>query len=178
MPNTVSNALITVAMAAALTGCGLFQSVADSTSSTTRAIFYKQVKDLRLDFSGRAALNTDAMYMSALSVPTLLRIYQTTDNRSIQLGNYDRLLDDDEDLLGAELLDKQAVLIKPGEGAQLNVPLNPETKFITVVALLRTPDLQRNSWRLTLKRDDLDPDQARIIELGDDRLVLRPLAKE
>jgi type VI secretion system protein VasD len=35
-----------------------------------------------------------------------------------------------------------------------------------------------NNWRLTLTRDDLDPDRPRVIELGDNRLTLRPLAKD
>lgn len=33
-----------------------------------------------------------------------------------------------------------------------------------------------NTWRLTLARDDLDPDRARVIELGNNRLTLQPLA--
>ncbi len=40
------------------------------------------------------------------------------------------------------------------------------------------PDTQKNNWRLLLGRDDLDPDRARVIELGDNQLTLRPLAKE
>jgi type VI secretion system protein VasD len=35
-----------------------------------------------------------------------------------------------------------------------------------------------NTWRLTLARNDLEPDQPRVIELADNRLTLRPLAKE
>jgi type VI secretion system protein VasD len=47
-----------------------------------------------------------------------------------------------------------------------------------VVALFRTPDTQMNTWRLTLTRDDLDPDRARVIELGKNRLTLQSLAEE
>ncbi len=54
----------------------------------------------------------------------------------------------------------------------------PDAEFVTVVALFRTPDTQLNTWRLTLRRNDLDPDQPRVIELGDNRLTLRPLVKE
>jgi type VI secretion system protein VasD len=169
--------MIPSAFAVLLMGCGLMQSVSDTTTSTARSIFYKEIKTLHLDFVGRAALNTDTGDMNALSVSTLLRIYQTTDDRSIQLGTYERMLTDDEALLGAELLDRQMVLMKPGEGMQLNVPLRPESRFVTVVAFVRTPDLERGTWRLTLKRDDLDPDRARVVELGDERLVLRPLTE-
>jgi type VI secretion system protein VasD len=44
--------------------------------------------------------------------------------------------------------------------------------------LFRHPDVQRNTWRLTLNRDDLDPDRARVIELGDNQLTLRALARD
>lgn len=177
MSLTVFNPLITSAMILSLAGCGLIQSVGDTTSDAAHSIFYKQVKTLHLDFTGRAGLNTDATDMNALSVPTLLRIYQTTDDRSIRLGTYERLLGDDEALLGAQLLDKQTVLMKPGEGTQLNVPLKPGARFVTVVAFVRTPDLQRDTWRLVLERDDLDPDRPRVVELGDERLLLRPLTE-
>jgi type VI secretion system protein VasD len=46
------------------------------------------------------------------------------------------------------------------------------------VALFRSPDAQLDTWRLMLTRDDLDPDRARLIEMRDNQLTLRPLAKE
>jgi type VI secretion system protein VasD len=87
-------------------------------------------------------------------------------------------LSDADNLLRADLLDQRAVVVKPGEGAQLDVPLNKDAQFVTVVALFRTPDTQMNTWRLTLTRDDLDPDRARVIELGKNRLTLQSLAEE
>jgi type VI secretion system protein VasD len=163
---------------ALLGGCGLVQSVADGTASTTRAIFYKQVKTLHLDFTARAALNTDATDMNALSLPTLVRVYQLRDSKAVALATYDGLLTGDEQLLASALLDKRTLVVKPQEGAQLNVPMDRDAQFVSVVALFRSPDSQLNNWRLTLTRDDLDPDRPRVIELGDNRLTLRPLAKD
>lgn len=88
------------------------------------------------------------------------------------------LLGSDEQVLGGELLDTRALVIKPGEGAQLSVPLDKDARFVSVVALFRNPDTQMNTWRLILTRDDLDPERARIIELGDNRLTLRVLSRE
>ncbi|KPN90918.1 type VI secretion system lipoprotein TssJ [Pseudomonas nunensis] len=178
MSRTVFNLLMLAALALALGGCGVAQTVADGTSSTARAIFYKQVKTLHLDFSARTALNTDTTDMRALSVPTLVRVYQLRDNKSVELATYDGLLGHDDQLLASALLDKRSVVVKPEEGAQLNVPLHKDAQFVTVVALFRSPDTRMNTWRLTLTRDDLDPDRARVIELGDNRVTLRPLAKE
>lgn len=178
MSRTVFSLLMLAAFALPLGGCGLAQTLADGTSSTAKAIFYKQVKTLHLDFSARTALNTDATDMSALSVPTLVRVYQLRDNKAVEQATYDGLLGNDDHLLANALLGKRSVVVKPEEGAQLNVPMHKDARFVTVVALFRSPDTRLNTWRLTLTRDDLDPDRARVIELGDNRVTLRPLAKE
>jgi type VI secretion system protein VasD len=96
----------------------------------------------------------------------------------VEKASYDSLLSDDDRVLGSDLLDTRAVVVKPGEGAQLSVPMDKDAQAVTVVALFRQPDTERNTWRLTLTRDDLDPDRARVIELGDNRLTLRALARE
>lgn len=41
-----------------------------------------------------------------------------------------------------------------------------------------TPDQVNNTWRIELSRDDLDPDSARIIEAGSERLTLKALKDE
>lgn len=181
MSPSVIDLLKIVALAMLVTlfaGCGLTQSATDSTASTARTIFYKQVKTLHLDFSARAAMNTDTLDMNALSVPTLVRVYQLRDGKAVEKASYEHLLSADADVLRSDLLDTRAVVVKPGEGAQLSMPMDKDTRVVTVVALFRQPDTRINTWRLTLTRDDLDPDRARIIELGDNRLTLRPLAKE
>ncbi|MQU28847.1 type VI secretion system lipoprotein TssJ [Pseudomonas helleri] len=177
MSRTVFNVGVMVVCAALLGGCGVTQKVTDATVSTAKAIFYKHVKTLHLDFSARVALNSDTTEMSALSVPTLVRVYQLRDKKAVEMATYDLLVSDD-DKLGSELLGTQAVVVKPGEGVQLNVPLQEQAQFVAVVALFRTPNAQTNTWRLILTRDDLDPDQPRVIELGNNRLTLRPLAKD
>ncbi|MEQ4280961.1 type VI secretion system lipoprotein TssJ [Pseudomonas syringae] len=178
MSRTVFNLLKVAVLGALLGGCGLTQTMSDATTSTAKAIFYKQVKTLHLDFTGRAAMNTDLMDMSALSVPTVVRVYQLRDNKIVDKATYDSLLSDADNLLRADLLDQRALVVRPAEGAQLDMPLNKEAQFVIVVALFRTPDTQLNTWRLTLTRDDLDPERARVIELGNNRLTLQPLAED
>ncbi|MNC64900.1 Type VI secretion lipoprotein [compost metagenome] len=56
--------------------------------------------------------------------------------------------------------------------------MDKQARYVAVVALFREFDSRTDSWRLTLARDDLDPDRVRVIELGGNRLTLRPLAKE
>jgi type VI secretion system protein VasD len=161
-----------------LAGCGLVQSVSDATVSGARAVFYKQVKTLHLDFSARAALNTHTADMNALATTTLVRVYQLRDSKSFVHSTYERLLNQGADALGPDLLDERAVVIKPGEGAQLSVPMQLEAQYVAVVALFRQPDLQENAWRLILSRDELDPERARVVELADNRLLLRAPVEE
>ncbi|GKQ48529.1 type VI secretion system lipoprotein TssJ [Pseudomonas syringae pv. theae] len=178
MSHTVFNLFKVAGLGALLGGCGLTQTLSDATTSTTKAIFYKHVQTLHLDFTGRAAMNNDVTDMSSLSVPTVVRVYQLRDNKTADKATYESLLSDADNLLRADLLDQRALVIRPAEGAQLDVPLNKDTKFVTVVALFRHPDTQLNTWRMTLPRDDLNPDRARVIELGNSRLTLHPLGKE
>jgi type VI secretion system protein VasD len=177
MSPTIYKALFAIAFGLLVSGCGVTQSVSESTASMTQAIFYKQVRTLRLDFDGRQALNTDGTDMRALSVPVMVRVYQLRDGKSVNNATYDDLLRDADRLLAADLLDQRSLVIKPGEGAQLDVPLDENAEVVAVVGLFREPDLQLNDWRLLLTRDVLDPDRPRVIELGESRLTLRPLAE-
>lgn len=158
-----------------LAGCGLTQSVADGTVSVTKSIFYKQIKTLHLDFNAREALNTDANDMSALSVPTMVRVYQLRDSKAFEQLDYQSLLVDGDASLKADLLSSREVVVKPGTGALLNMPMEKEAKFVAVVGLFRMPDTQKNSWRLVINREDLLPDDPRVIELGNNALSLKPV---
>lgn len=174
MWRTASERFIVVALAILLGGCGLTQKIVEGTASTAHAVFYKQVKTLHLDFTGRSAMNTDSAEMSGLSVPVLVRVYQLRDHKALDRATYDDLVSHGERVLGDDLLNEKAVVVKPGEAAQLTTPLSSEAQYIAVIALFRNPDMDENTWRLTVQRDDLDPDQPRVVELGDNRLKLRP----
>jgi type VI secretion system protein VasD len=161
MWRTVFKCFMASTLIAVLAGCGLAQKVADGTASAADAIFYKQVKMLHLDLSGR------------LAIPVLVRVYQLKDNKALENATYDDLLSQGERVLRDDLLDERVVVIKPGEAAQLSTPLQGDARYVAVVALFRSPDVIENTWRVVLQRDDLEPDQARVLELGDNRLTLR-----
>lgn len=161
-----------VALALLLSGCGLTQSVTDSTVSATQSLFYKQVKVLRLDFAAREALNTDAREANSFSETVLVRVYQLRDDKIFQKTVYQQLADDGEGALAEDLLASRNLVVKPGTAVTLDMPLEKEAKFIAVVGLFRHPDLEKNHWRLLLTRDQLDPDKPRMLELGNNSLVL------
>lgn len=159
-----------LALISLLPACGLSQRVADSAHDSAVALFQKPLNTLHLDFRARPAANTDASHMQALAVPTLVRVYQLRDGAALASASYAQLLGGDRSRLQADWLAEHSVVVKPGAGAQLRVPLAPDARVVAVVGLFRTPDAGRDDWRLLLGRDDLDPDTARVIELGEHQL--------
>jgi len=165
-------------LAVLLSGCGLAQRTSEGTVSTMKAIFYKKISTLHLDITAREALNTDAMESSHISEPVMVRVYQMKDRKAFDLALYQQLVKDDSGVLNGDLLSQHDVVLKSGADEALNLPMDPGAKFVAVVALFRQPDLKKNTWRLVLRRDDLDPDKARTVELGDGWLSLVPLKEK
>lgn len=162
-------------LAFSLTGCGLTQSVTDGSKSAFNAVFYKKIKVLRLDFTAREALNTDARESNSLSEPVVVRVYQLKDRKTFDKTVYQQLLREGDSVLKADLLASRDVVVKPGGDASLDMPMEAEAKFVAVVGLFRHPDMTDNSWRRVLEREELDPDKPRIIEAGNNHLTLRPV---
>lgn len=157
-----------------LTGCGLTQTVTEGTVSVTHALFHRQVKTLRLDFTPRATVNTDSGENIALSVPTLVRIYQLRDNNALEKADYADLLENGDRVLGADCLASGEVVVKPGGHAALNMPMAAQAKYVAVVGLFRRPDLAGATWRTLIRRNALLPDKPRTIELNAGGLTLLP----
>lgn len=155
-----------------LSGCGLAQSVHDGTRSMAASLFYKKIKTLHLDLSPRAALNADE---AQTPLATMVRVYQLKDRKSLDSADYQTLLRDDNPVLKDDVLASRSLLVMPGGNVTLNMPMDENTAYVAVVALFRQPDLRKNTWRLVLRREDLDPDKARTVELGDGSLSLVPL---
>ncbi|WP_439413027.1 type VI secretion system lipoprotein TssJ [Enterobacter ludwigii] len=162
-------------LAVLLSGCGLAQRTSEGTAATMKAIFYKKITTLHLDITAREALNTDASENSHISAPVMVRVYQLKDRKAFDLALYQQLVKDDNEALKGELLSQHDVVLKPGADEALNLPMDPDAKFVAVVAFFRQPDLTKQSWRLVIDREALDPDHARIVEASDNRLRLLPV---
>ena len=162
-------------LALSLTGCGVTQGVADGTKSAYTALFYKKIKVLHLDFTAREALNTDSRESNSLSEPVVVRVYQLKDSKEFDKTVYQQLLQDGDTILKADLLATRDVLVKPGGDANLDMPMEEGAQFVAVVGLFRQPDMVNNTWKQVLKREELDPDNPRILEAGNNYLTLQPL---
>ncbi|GCR04197.1 type VI secretion-associated protein [Escherichia coli] len=74
-----------------------------------------------------------------------------------------------------DVLAKHTVWVKPEGTASLNVPLDKETQFVAIIGQFYHPDEKSDSWRLVIKRDELEADKPRSIELMRSDLRLLPL---
>jgi len=169
---SLSRSTVMMVLSSLLTACGLTQAVTDGTVSATKAIFYKKIKVLHLDFEPRAAINADE---SQTPLATMVQVYQLKDRQKVDAADYQNLLRDADTALKEDIVASKSLLVMPKGSVTLNMPMNEEAKFVAVVGLFSRPDLHNNTWKLVLSRDDLDPDKPRTIELGNGWLTLVPV---
>lgn len=163
---------LTLVACTLLAGCGLTQTVKDGTVNATKAIFYKQIKTLHLDFAPRTAINADG---AQTPLATMVWVYQLKERNSVEAASYSMLLSNADKVLQEDLLVSKSLLVMPLGNVTLNMPLDENAEFVAVVGLFNRPDLKNNAWRLVLRRDELDADKPRTIELADGFLSLVPI---
>ncbi|MBS9435183.1 type VI secretion system lipoprotein TssJ [Photorhabdus hainanensis] len=156
-------------MTVGLAGCGLTQTVTDGTAAVTHSIFHKQVKTLRLDFTARSALNTTG---AQVPLSTVIRVYQLKDNKAFERASYAELVKGDSEALKADWLAQRDIRVAPQGSVSLDMPMEKTARFVGVVGLFHTPDAANKSWRLVIRRDELDADKPRAIELDKGTLTL------
>ena len=163
------NFAVITGMVSLVTGCGLTQKVSEGTVSLTKSIFYKEIKTLHLDLSAREAANKNAQ---GIALSTVVRIYQLKDRKAFDSANYQSLFAQDSTVVKADLLAQKDVRVRPGESVTVDIPFENEAQYVAVAGMFISPDQSEDSWRVVLRREDLDPDKARVIELNSQALVL------
>ncbi|SAL33014.1 type VI secretion system lipoprotein TssJ [Caballeronia humi] len=158
---------IVVVVALALSACGAWQSVSDKTSDTYRAVFYKQVKTLNVDFTARASLNPDE---ADRPVSVAVRVYQLKDRKSFDAASYDDLLKNDRTALGGDLQDAAGVVVNPGSAASLSQPMRADTQYVAIVAFFRDVRNERD-WRRVIAKKSMPADAPLKFELIDRELI-------
>ncbi|MDF3613395.1 type VI secretion system lipoprotein TssJ [Enterobacter hormaechei] len=169
---------LALTLATLLTGCGLTQKVTDGTVAVTKSIFYRQVKTLHLDIQAREGVNNNA---KGASLATVVRIYQLKERKAFDSTDYPSLFASDSQAIKGGLVDVVAekdIRLLPGESVTLDMPMEESAQVVAVAGMFMAPDQVNDTWRITLTRDDLDPDKARVIEVSNNRLTLKPLEGE
>lgn len=96
--------------AALVAGCGLTQSVTDGTKDVAKAVFYKKVKTVHLEFRARAELNPDE---DGMSLATRVQVLTLKDRQAFDKADYNTLISDAEHALSTDLVAKKKVQIRP-----------------------------------------------------------------
>lgn len=143
-----------------LNGCGAIQSASEGTANVAKAIFVWDVRTVHLDFTARAELNTDDNNQSS---PVVIRLYQLNNASSFDSATYPDLVDNDQELLGSSLLATKEIVLKPNTSLSVDTPFDSKADYVGIVALFKDPDLKTGSWRILLKRRDLNINSAREI---------------
>ncbi|HKX43230.1 MAG TPA: type VI secretion system lipoprotein TssJ [Burkholderiaceae bacterium] len=128
----------------------------------------KATRTLRLSLQAERLLNTDKLQGSA---SLALRVYLLRDADAFQRATFDSLYDNDEAVLGAALLRREMLHLRPGETRELVLALGSDARFVAVFAAYR--ELERSQWRsvLVLPSDEVVPParldaQARQVQLA------------
>ncbi|MGL4114810.1 type VI secretion system lipoprotein TssJ, partial [Escherichia coli] len=106
---------------------------------------------------------------------TMVHVWQLKTREDFDKADYDTLFMQEEKTLEKDVLAKHTVWVKPEGTASLNVPLDKETQFVAIIGQFYHPDEKSDSWRLVIKRDELEADKPRSIELMRSDLRLLPL---
>ena len=168
-------AVLAVGITLILAGCGLTQKVTDGTVAVTKSIFYKQIKTLHLDIRAREAVNSNA---GGVPLSTVVRIYQLKDRKTFDTTDYPSLFNADSQAIKADLVAEKDIRLQPGGAVMVDMPMDENAQYVAVAGMFMSPDQENNTWRVVLSRDDLDPDKARVIEAGNNRLALKALKDE
>lgn len=97
---------------------------------------------LTIRIAATAQLNPDAR---ARPSPVVLRVYELKSSAQFDSADFLSLFDKDQATLGADVVARDEMVLRPSETKTLTKPLNPDTKFIGVMAAFR--ELERARWR-------------------------------
>jgi type VI secretion system protein VasD len=128
--------VLMLAAVSTLVGCGLFGKSAPPEPKETT---------LEMTLAAGSQLNPNAQRRPS---PVVVRIFDLKTSASFDAANFDGLFEHDREVLGAELVARDEVVLNPGEGRKIERKLGPDTKVLGVAAAFR--ELDRASWRTTV----------------------------
>ena len=95
--------------------------------------------------------------------PLTVRVYALKSPGPFEAADFFSLFDKDQATLGAELVQREELLLRPGESRKLEMTLPPDAKAIGVMAAYR--DLDRSRWR-EVRTLEVGKPQALTVGLG------------
>jgi type VI secretion system protein VasD len=77
--------------------------------------------------------------------PIVVRIYQLRTDAAFGKAEFFALFDDEQKILGEELISRDEFMVAPGEKRTLDIALAGETRFVAALAAFR--DIRNAQWR-------------------------------
>ncbi len=99
--------------------------------------------------------------------PIVLRVYELKSAAAFNTADFMSLFQGDQAALGAEMIAREEMTLRPGESKPVQKVLSPDTKFIGVMAAYR--DLERATWRAVVA---VQPNQAQKLTIRADELAV------
>jgi type VI secretion system protein VasD len=78
--------------------------------------------------------------------PVVVRVYQLKADVAFTGADFFGLFDDEEKVLGPELINRAEFVLAPSEHRSINVPVAAEARFVGVIAAFR--DIRNSEWRV------------------------------
>lgn len=80
--------------------------------------------------------------------PVVVKFYALKSGATFESADFFSIFDNEQKTLGADLLDSEVFQLRPGEKLEIDKPLQPNVRYLAVVAAFR--DLEHSQWRATL----------------------------
>jgi type VI secretion system protein VasD len=147
----------------ALSGCGAWQAVSDTSSNAYRAVFFRQVKTLDVDLTTRASLNPDD---AGRATSVAVRVYQLKDRQMFDRASYDDLLKNDRTVLAQDCQASMSSVLNPAASASLSQPMRPDTEYVAIATFFRDPG-GGDGWKYVIEKKKLDAQRPLKLVLAD-----------
>lgn len=95
-----------------------------------------------MTIAATAEINPDA---SGRPSPVVVRVYQLRTAEAFNAAEFFALFDDEQKVLGQELISRDEFMLTPMEKRTIDVSLTGETRFVGVIAAFR--DIRNAQWR-------------------------------
>lgn len=101
---------------------------------------------VNLTIKADATVNPDA---GGRASPISVQIYQLASDAKFGASDFFQLTDKDTATLGPDLVNREAVILSPGETRAVSEPLKPNGRFVAVTGSFR--DIDRAQWRAIIE---------------------------
>lgn len=120
--------------------------------------------ETRATITASADVNPDS---TGRPSPIVVRVFQLRGDAEFSGADFFALYEKEKDTLGASLVLREEVVLRPGESQERVLPLSPEARFLGVIAAYR--DIRGAQWRQLVAA----PEKSLIDLLSRDRVTIQ-----